>query len=134
MQVRDLVDQIRRVRDNKINQGLELVTGPLTAKLNNLCCMELNTLRPFFLGSLDQFLRISRVRVPVVTGHVSGYITAAAPNVGGAVGSCGHVLHALHREVSTTASQSDVVMTLPTGDNCGRQFDADDEGGPRRRG
>jgi hypothetical protein len=62
VQVRDLVDQIRRVRDNKINQGLELVTGPLTAKLNNLCCMELNTLRPFFLGSLDRFLRISRVR------------------------------------------------------------------------
>jgi hypothetical protein len=56
------VDQIRRVRDNKINQGLELVTGPLTAKLNNLCCMELNTLRPLFLGSLDRFLRISRVR------------------------------------------------------------------------
>jgi hypothetical protein len=61
VQVRDLVDQIRRVRDNKINQGLELVTGPLTAKLNNLCCMELNTLRPFFLGSLDRFLRISKV-------------------------------------------------------------------------
>lgn len=57
------MDQIRRVRDNKINQGLELVTGPLTAKLNNLCCMELNTLRPFFLGSLDRFLRISKVRV-----------------------------------------------------------------------
>lgn len=66
VQVRDLVDQIRRVRDNKVNQGLELVTGPLTAKLNNLCCMELNTLRPFFLGSLDRFLRISRVR-PVQT-------------------------------------------------------------------
>lgn len=61
MEVRDLTDQIRRVRDSKINQGLELVTGPLTAKLNNLCCMELNTLRPFFLGSLDRFWRMSQM-------------------------------------------------------------------------
>lgn len=66
-QVRDLTDQIRRVRDNKINQGLELVTGPLTAKLNNLCCMELNTLRPFFLGSLDRFWRMSQVAARVVS-------------------------------------------------------------------
>lgn len=87
------MDQIRRVRDNKINQGLELVTGPLTAKLNNLCCMELNTLRPFFLGSLDRFLRISRVRP--AKGQVSGYIIAAAADADGAAGSCNQVVHAL---------------------------------------
>lgn len=59
--MRDLVDQIRRVRANKINQGLELITGPLTAKLNNVCCMEINTIRPFFLGSLDRFLKLAKV-------------------------------------------------------------------------
>ena len=65
-QVRDLVEQIRRVRSNKITAGLQLLVGPITVKLNNLSAMEVNTIRPFFQSSLDRFYSLSKVRSPAM--------------------------------------------------------------------
>jgi len=36
--------------------------APITVKLNNLSAMEINTIRPFFQGSLDRFYSLSQVR------------------------------------------------------------------------
>ena len=59
--MRDILEQVRRVRSNKINAGLQLLVGPITVKLNNLSAMEINTIRPFFQGSLDRFYSLSQV-------------------------------------------------------------------------
>lgn len=56
------MEQIQRLRSNKINAGLQLLVGPITVKLNNLSAMEVNTIRPFFQGSLDRFDSLSKVR------------------------------------------------------------------------
>lgn len=53
---------IRKVRFNKIDSGLQILQGPMTVKLNNLSAMELNTIRPFFAGALDQFWKLAQVR------------------------------------------------------------------------
>ena len=55
------LEQILRLRSNKINAGLQLLVGPITVKLNNLSAMEVNTIRPFFQGSLDRFDSLSKV-------------------------------------------------------------------------
>ena len=60
-QVRDILEQVRRVRSNKIHAGLQLLVAPITVKLNNLSAMEINTIRPFFQGSLDRFYSLSQV-------------------------------------------------------------------------
>lgn len=36
--------------------------GAMTVKLNNLAAMEINQVRPFFLGALDMFHKYQRVR------------------------------------------------------------------------
>ena len=56
-----MVEQIRRLRTNKINSGLEMLQGPMTVKLNNLSAMECNVIRPFFQGNLDRFYKLSQV-------------------------------------------------------------------------
>mmetsp|Transcript_8230 Transcript_8230/g.24546 ORF Transcript_8230/g.24546 Transcript_8230/m.24546 type:complete len:216 (-) Transcript_8230:305-952(-) len=61
METRDLVDQLRRLRSNKINDGLAVLAGPMTAKLNNVCAMEINTIRPFFLGAQNRYLKLSKM-------------------------------------------------------------------------
>ena len=60
--MRDILEQVRRVRSNKIHAGLQLLVAPITVKLNNLSAMEINTIRPFFQGSLDRFYSLSQVR------------------------------------------------------------------------
>ena len=49
------------MRSNKIHAGLQLLVAPITVKLNNLSAMEINTIRPFFQGSLDRFYSLSQV-------------------------------------------------------------------------
>lgn len=67
VQVKSTVEQIQRLRSNKINAGLQLLVGPITVKLNNLSAMEVNIIRPFFQGSLDRFDSLSKVRAPSAT-------------------------------------------------------------------
>ncbi|KAK9865039.1 hypothetical protein WJX84_004805 [Apatococcus fuscideae] len=61
---RELVEMIRKVRFNKIDSGLQILQGPMTVKLNNLSAMELNTIRPFFAGALDQFWKLAQMEEP----------------------------------------------------------------------
>lgn len=61
LQTRELIEMIRKVRFNKIDSGLQMLQGPMTVKLNNLSAMEINTIRPFFAGALNQFWKLSKV-------------------------------------------------------------------------
>lgn len=62
-QVRNLVESLRKLRSTKIDAGLKVLQGPMTVKLNNLSAMECNVIRPFFQGALDQFHKLSKVRL-----------------------------------------------------------------------
>ena len=77
-QVRDVLEQVRRVRSNKINAGLQLLVGPITVKLNNLSAMEINTIRPFFQGSLDRFYSLSQVGSGGPVGNVPSCLCCSA--------------------------------------------------------
>lgn len=57
--VRDLVNLIQKTRQNKILQGLSMMQEAAAVKLNNLSAMELNSVRSFFTGALDEFHRQS---------------------------------------------------------------------------
>jgi len=59
--VRDLVNLVQKTRYNKILQGLGMMQEAAAVKLNNLSAMELNSVRAFFTGALDQFYRYSRI-------------------------------------------------------------------------
>jgi GINS complex subunit 2 len=59
--VRDLVNLVQKTRYNKILQGLGMMQEAAAVKLNNLAAMELNAVRAFFTGALDQFHRYSRI-------------------------------------------------------------------------
>ncbi len=62
-QVRDLLDELARVRHNKVQAGLRELAGAMSVvKLNNLACMEVNKIRPFFQAALDRFFRLRPVR------------------------------------------------------------------------
>lgn len=61
MEAAALVAQLRRLRSNKINDGLAVLDGPMTARLNNVCAMEVNTIRPFFLKAQDRYLKMSKM-------------------------------------------------------------------------
>ena len=61
MQIKELVEDICKVRMSKICAGLQVLQGPMTVKLNNLSAMECNVVRPFFQGSLAQFQALAGV-------------------------------------------------------------------------
>jgi GINS complex subunit 2 len=62
--VQTLVESIRKLRKTKIENGLSLLSGPMTVKMNNLSAMECNMIRPFFLGTLDRYYRHARMDEP----------------------------------------------------------------------
>ena len=55
------VGLVQQARMNKIMAGLATLAGAMTVKLNNLAAMEINQVRPFFLGMLDLFHKYQRV-------------------------------------------------------------------------
>jgi hypothetical protein len=59
---------VQKTRWNKIMAGLATLQGAITVKLNNLAAMEINAVRPFFLGSLDMFLRYQRMEEAAIGG------------------------------------------------------------------
>lgn len=71
MEAQALVAQLRRLRSNKINDGLAVLEGPMTAKLNDVCAMEVNTIRPFFLKAQDRYLKMSKMDNQGVDGTAS---------------------------------------------------------------
>lgn len=59
--VRDLVNLVQKTRAAKVLAGLGMMTEAAAVKLNNLSAMELNSVRAFFCGALDQFHRCARI-------------------------------------------------------------------------
>ncbi|KAL6777179.1 hypothetical protein ACKKBF_B20455 [Auxenochlorella protothecoides x Auxenochlorella symbiontica] len=53
--IKDLVELVQKARMAKVLAGLSTLQGAMTVKLNNLAAMEINAVRPFFLGALDMF-------------------------------------------------------------------------------
>jgi GINS complex subunit 2 len=60
--VRDLINLIQKTRLGKILQGLSSIQEAAAVKLNNLSAMELNAVRAFFAGTLDEFTRHANMR------------------------------------------------------------------------
>jgi len=60
--VRDLINLIQKTRQGKILQGLALMQEAAAVKLNNLSAMELNAVRAFFTGTLDEFTRHANMK------------------------------------------------------------------------
>lgn len=60
--VRDLINVIQKTRLGKILQGLSSIQEAAAVKLNNLSAMELNAIRAFFAGTLDEFTRHANMR------------------------------------------------------------------------
>ncbi len=59
--MRDLVNLVQKTRAAKVLAGLGMMTEAAAVKLNNLSAMELNSVRAFFCGALDQFHRCARI-------------------------------------------------------------------------
>lgn len=60
--VRDLINLIQKTRLGKILQGLASIQEAAAVKLNNLSAMELNAVRAFFAGTLDEFTRHANMK------------------------------------------------------------------------
>lgn len=60
-QIKDLVELVQKARMSKVTAGLATLQGAMTVKLNNLAAMEINAVRPFFLGALDMFHKYQQV-------------------------------------------------------------------------
>jgi hypothetical protein len=78
--VRDLVNLIQKTRQNKILQGLSMMQEAAAVKLNNLSAMELNSVRSFFTGALDEFHRQSIIgqRAVALPAQQQAAVAAAA--------------------------------------------------------
>lgn len=61
LQIKDLVELVQKARMAKVLAGLSTLQGAMTVKLNNLAAMEINAVRPFFLGALDMFHEYQKV-------------------------------------------------------------------------
>ncbi len=70
--VRDLVNLVQKTRAAKVLAGLGMMTEAAAVKLNNLSAMELNSVRAFFCGALDQFHRCARIAEAGVGGGGGG--------------------------------------------------------------
>ena len=81
--VRDLVNLIQKTRQNKILQGLSMMQEAAEVKLNNLSAMELNSVRCFFTGALDEFHRQSIIGQRAVAQPAQQQAAAAAAAAAG---------------------------------------------------
>ncbi|CAI5719936.1 unnamed protein product [Hyaloperonospora brassicae] len=73
--VRLLLEDLQNVRQDKIRKGLAKIAsdvqGGETAfviQMNNISAMEINSVREFMLGSLDQFYRLSQLTAGAAEG------------------------------------------------------------------
>lgn len=76
--IRRLVQSIREARFRKTSEGLKAIDGnPL--KIDKLAFMEINEIRPFLLGALDQASRLNsleieeRRRAQTVASHAGAF-------------------------------------------------------------
>ncbi|PNW88429.1 hypothetical protein CHLRE_01g029100v5 [Chlamydomonas reinhardtii] len=59
-EIMDLVEELKKVRNSKILDGLRKVSGPITVKLNNLSASESNKIRLLFENSLNMWHQLSK--------------------------------------------------------------------------
>ncbi|KAI8465082.1 MAG: DNA replication complex GINS protein [Monoraphidium minutum] len=77
--VRDLLQRFVNIRRHKIEEGLRLVAAASTIKLANLSAYEANLIRLNLQGSLNMFLKFSKVeqmlegRAATMTGATPGF-------------------------------------------------------------
>ena len=53
---------MQKTRMSKVTAGLSTLQGAMTVKLNNLAAMEINAVRPFFLGALEMVYTYQKAR------------------------------------------------------------------------
>ena len=82
VKIRDLIGLIEKLRYQKILDGLQMMQEAAAVKLNNLSAMELNTVRAFFTGSLDQFHKYSKMGEGEVAPTATQAPTAAQTGSG----------------------------------------------------
>ncbi|KAG7378868.1 DNA replication complex GINS protein PSF2 [Phytophthora pseudosyringae] len=66
--LRSLLEDLQNVRQDKIRNGLAKISvdvqgggTALAIKMNNICALEINSVREFMLGSLGQFYQLSQL-------------------------------------------------------------------------
>ncbi|KAG2487535.1 hypothetical protein HYH03_013815 [Edaphochlamys debaryana] len=59
-EVQDLIEELKKVRNSKILDGLRKVSGAITVKLNNLSASESNKIRLLFEHSLNVWHQLSK--------------------------------------------------------------------------
>lgn len=79
--IRDLVNLVQKTRYNKILQGLSTMQEAAVVKVNYLSAMELNAVRSFFTGALDQFHKYGKM------GDMDAAVAGVVVNAGGATGT-----------------------------------------------
>uniref|UniRef100_M4BLP6 GINS subunit domain-containing protein n=1 Tax=Hyaloperonospora arabidopsidis (strain Emoy2) TaxID=559515 RepID=M4BLP6_HYAAE len=74
--LRLLLEDLQNVRQDKIRNGLAKIAGDVQAgetafviQMNNISAMEINSVREFMLGSLDQFYRLSQLTAGAGAGE-----------------------------------------------------------------
>ncbi|PSC71362.1 DNA replication complex GINS PSF2 [Micractinium conductrix] len=82
--VKDLVELVQKARMAKILAGLATLQGAITVKLNNLAALEINAVRPFFLGALDMFFKYQGMEEGAIGGSQVGGSLAPSTQPGGA--------------------------------------------------
>ena len=113
-----MLEQVRRVRSNKIHAGLQLLVGPITVKLNNLSAMEVNTIRPFFQGSLDRFYSLAQV----IDAEVFDVLPRCCARLGGMITGCSaaQMDESLSSDISTQSTLDS--QTQPPASQAPRQL------------
>lgn len=59
-EITDLIEELKKVRNSKILDGLRKVSGPITVKLNNLSASESNKIRLLFENSLNMWHQLTK--------------------------------------------------------------------------
>ncbi|CAH0486756.1 unnamed protein product [Peronospora farinosa] len=75
--IRSLLEDLQNVRQDKIRNGLSKIAGDVQSgetafviQMNNISALEINSVREFMLGSLDQFYRLSQLTSGAGEGNV----------------------------------------------------------------
>ncbi|PNH10467.1 DNA replication complex GINS protein PSF2 [Tetrabaena socialis] len=76
-EVQDLIEELKKVRNSKILDGLRKVSGPITVKLNNLSASESNKIRLLFENSLNMWHQLAKNDKEWQEGRMAGTDTPA---------------------------------------------------------
>ncbi|KAF4324289.1 hypothetical protein G195_002381 [Phytophthora kernoviae 00238/432] len=85
--IRSLLEDLQNVRQDKIRKGLSKIAGDVlqsdgsayAIQMNNIAALEINSVREFMIGSLDQFYRVSQLSQGI-GGEVSSQSQSQSQN------------------------------------------------------